>query len=47
MIYCENCGLCHEKDMFGHVIILECERTHLQTEPDGFCKWGVTKEENK
>ena len=47
MIYCKDCALCHEVDMFGQRTLLECRRTELITQADGFCKWCVPKEEEQ
>ena len=40
VIRCKDCAKCHEKDMFGRGTILECRRTDLAVEPDGYCKWA-------
>ena len=39
-VFCKDCVKCHEKDMFGVATILECRRTSLPVEPEGYCKWG-------
>lgn len=47
VVHCWECALCREKYMFGVVTILECIRTDLDVEPDGFCKWGKRREAGK
>ena len=43
--FCEDCAKCSEKDMFGLMTVLECGRTGLVVEPDGFCKWAERRKE--
>lgn len=45
-VFCGKCELCHEKDMFGRMKVLECRRTeHVVTESDG-CTFGVRRGED-
>ena len=44
VIRCIDCAKCREKDMFGVARILECRRTSLATQPDGYCAWAVRRE---
>ncbi len=44
---CEDCARCEEKDMFGVATILECSRTGLNTQRDGFCAWGKRRVDNE
>lgn len=45
VVRCQDCAKCEEKAIFGPRTVLECGRTDLVVEPDGFCKWGKRRRE--
>ena len=45
VVRCKDCAKSYEKDVFGLRSVLECSRTDLVVQPDGFCAWGERRNE--
>lgn len=46
VVRCIDCADCREKDMFGVVTVLECGRSEMPTQPEGYCYWAERRNED-
>lgn len=46
VIRCIDCARCKEKDMFGVCRVLECDRTEMPTQTDGYCAWSKRRDDD-
>ncbi len=46
VIRCIDCARRKEKDMFGVCRVLECDRTEMPTQPDGYCAWSKRRDDD-